>query len=532
MNNPDEETTVAQFGKGDKYFGICTLLVTLPGLPMFGHGQIEGLAEKYGMEYRRAYWDERVDADMVDRHQREICPLLHRRYLFAEVQNFRLYDYHSPDGHVNQDVFAYSNRVGDERALVVYHNKYADARGWIQTSVPYCVKSGEDGDRALVQETVSEGLGLRNDERCFYLFRDQLTGLEYVRNARDLDEKGLYVELQAYECHVFLDWREVRDNEWHQYTHLSDYLDGRGVPSIEEALREVFLQPVHSAFHELVNVDHLRWLIDNRVTEPGRQLEQEITMEAERRALRLLEEVKQFTRATGAPGPIALEIRRKLETSLCLPILGDRFVLPGAHKCEAAIERIQARLNDDVAAWGALLCWLFTHALGQVVDEKDSGAQSRSWMDEWLLSKLIAGALQDLDLDAGTARWAVGTVRILISHQRWYELAASGPQQAYQVLESWLRDGEVQQFLQVNRYQGVLWFNQEAFEELLDWMLTIAVVAIATDHRRAPEKTVEDIVTCYEVVTTLQEAEEASEYQVAKLLEAAKDENWVPASQL
>jgi hypothetical protein len=55
MNNPDEETAVAQFGKGDKYFGVCTLMATLPGLPMFGHGQIEGFEEKYGMEYRRAY---------------------------------------------------------------------------------------------------------------------------------------------------------------------------------------------------------------------------------------------------------------------------------------------------------------------------------------------------------------------------------------------------------------------------------------------------------------------------------------------
>ena len=38
MNNPDEETAIAQFGDGDKYFGVCTLLSTLPGLPMFGHG--------------------------------------------------------------------------------------------------------------------------------------------------------------------------------------------------------------------------------------------------------------------------------------------------------------------------------------------------------------------------------------------------------------------------------------------------------------------------------------------------------------
>ncbi len=54
MNNPDEKTAVEQFGNGDKYFGVCTLLATLPGLPMFGHGQIEGFREKYGMEFRNA----------------------------------------------------------------------------------------------------------------------------------------------------------------------------------------------------------------------------------------------------------------------------------------------------------------------------------------------------------------------------------------------------------------------------------------------------------------------------------------------
>ncbi|MEZ4484421.1 MAG: hypothetical protein R2864_07430 [Syntrophotaleaceae bacterium] len=44
---------------------MAVMLVTLPGLPMFGHGQVEGFAEKYGMEYRRAYWDEAVDAGFV-----------------------------------------------------------------------------------------------------------------------------------------------------------------------------------------------------------------------------------------------------------------------------------------------------------------------------------------------------------------------------------------------------------------------------------------------------------------------------------
>ena len=88
LNNPDEEPAVLQFGKGDKYFGVTITMVTMPGLPMFGHGQIEGFSEKYGMEYKKAYWNESIDLDLVQRHKKEVFPLMKKRYLFANVWNF------------------------------------------------------------------------------------------------------------------------------------------------------------------------------------------------------------------------------------------------------------------------------------------------------------------------------------------------------------------------------------------------------------------------------------------------------------
>ena len=197
MNNPDERTAVDQFGKGDKYFGVSTMLATLPGLPMFGHGQIEGFTEKYGMEYRRAYWEEIPDPYLVERHEREIFPLLRRRYLFAEVDNFLMYDFFTPDGFVNEDVFAYSNRHGDERALIIYHNKYASTQGWIRMSAAYPVKATGGDDRILVQKTLGEGLGLHADNQYFTIFRDQTRGLEFIRNSLELHEKGLFVELDS-----------------------------------------------------------------------------------------------------------------------------------------------------------------------------------------------------------------------------------------------------------------------------------------------------------------------------------------------
>jgi hypothetical protein len=237
MSNPDERTAVDQFGKGDKYFGVCTLLATLPGLPMFGHGQVEGFAEKYGMEYRRAYRDERPDGRLVDRHEREVFPLLRRRYLFAEGTDFLLYDVVDAGGKINEDILAYSNRHGDERSLVVYHNRDAQAKGRIKMSAAYSA-ADESGGRQLIRRSLGEGLGLHRHGKWFTLMREQRSGLEFVHRSADLCRDGLLVELHAYGCQVFLDIHEVQDGPSGQMRRLTERLGGAGVPSIGDALSE------------------------------------------------------------------------------------------------------------------------------------------------------------------------------------------------------------------------------------------------------------------------------------------------------
>jgi glycosidase len=236
MNNPDEKTAAEQFGTTDKYFGVCTLMVTLPGLPMIGHGQIEGFREKYGMEYRHPKWDESVDEGLVRGHEWRIFPLTHRRALFAEVENFWLYDFfittsRSNGGKVNEDVFAYSNRMGDERALVVYHNKYSETRGRIKSSAAAMDKSSGN----LVQKMLAEALGLPNEQ--FAVFKDYVTGLEYIRSCRDISEEGLYVELGGYQCHVFMDWRFVSGDKWEE---VNQSLKGGGTASMQDKYDDMF----------------------------------------------------------------------------------------------------------------------------------------------------------------------------------------------------------------------------------------------------------------------------------------------------
>jgi glycosidase len=539
MNNPDERTAVDQFGKGDKYFGICTLMATMPGLPMFGHGQIEGFTEKYGMEYRRAYFDEQPDGWLVERHEREIFPLLHRRYLFADVQHFLLYDLFTPEGYVNEDVFAYSNQHGDQRSLVIYHNKYADTRGWIKTSAAAMVKG-----QGLRQRSLADGLQLHNDANWFTIFRDQASGLEYIRNSGELCNNGMYIELQAYSTHVFLDFREVEDNEWRQYSMLASYLNGRGVPSIDEALREIFLQPIHGPFKQLIKADLTRQLMDARITSPRQQPDAKLLQDVDDRIEKLFAGVTELVGAGGDPAALQTELRKELLITLRLPLLEAGLPLSqpaaptngktsrttsNATETSAATEAsaatdtdtTPAKLSDDPAAWGTMLSWLWTHALGRLVSDDDTAGQSRSLIDEWLLGKIMAAQQRELGEGDYDANRSVALIKLLVAHQHWFDPHAP-LQRASQVLESWLGDREVQQFLQVNRHRGILWFNKESLERLLQWMLIVAVTNISSAELADAAKD-QAIRQVYALTHQIRQAGEASEYQVDALLQGTRE---------
>jgi hypothetical protein len=160
------------------------------------------------------------------------------------------------------------------------------------------------------------------------------------------------------------------------------------------------------------------------------------------------------------------------------------------------------------------LSWLFVHALGKVVDAKDFSQVSRSWIDEWRLGKTIVSVLRDLGLDETASSRSVNVIKVLTTHQGWFE-----GKRAYQVLESLLKDNEVQEFLQINRYNEILWFNREAFDDLLWWVMVLAAVQISSDPRRPTHQAARDLEDCYGTIQRLQEAAKKSGFQVEKLLE-------------
>jgi DNA-binding transcriptional MerR regulator/glycosidase len=201
LTTPDERTAVEQFGKGDKYFGGCVLLATLPGLPLFGHGQIEGLTEKYGMEYRRAYYSETPDAALIARHQREIAPLLRRRASLAGVEHFRLLELETAAGSRDDNVLAFVNGSRHDRLLVLMHNHPAMTHGRLRHCAPY---RDTDSDQ-LVEADLASALHLPASGSV--VLRNLFGGGELVVDAREARDRGLEVHLGPYEYRIY----EVRE---------------------------------------------------------------------------------------------------------------------------------------------------------------------------------------------------------------------------------------------------------------------------------------------------------------------------------
>jgi hypothetical protein len=123
-------------------------------------------------------------------------------------------------------------------------------------------------------------------------------------------------------------------------------------------------------------------------------------------------------------------------------------------------------------------------------------------------------------LDNDRAWRLVSTIKLLTSQQSWYESLAALP--ALQVMQTWLKDSDIQSYLQVNRYKGVLWFNKEAFESFLWWMMFLAIIKITASPDSSAAQVVEQVLGCYDIIQQLQKAEEESGYQVDKLLENLK----------
>ena len=204
LTTPDEKPAIEQFGKSDKYFGACRLMACMPGLPMFGHGQWDGLSERYGMDIEQPTLDEKPDDELVQKHNKFITPLLQQRLYFSSVENFRLYDFLQDEGPNNHNVIIFSNRYSDntkeQRVLVIFNNSSSPASGSIHMSIPQLDPQQPDHS---IHESLFTALGLENQSDSQVQFKDSFSKDQLSMDVQALRHNGLILNLEPYESRVY-----------------------------------------------------------------------------------------------------------------------------------------------------------------------------------------------------------------------------------------------------------------------------------------------------------------------------------------
>jgi hypothetical protein len=259
--------------------------------------------------------------------------------------------------------------------------------------------------------------------------------------------------------------------------------------------------------------------------------------------LRLGEGVRLISTLSGDTEHVALQTVEELAAILALPALEELFSELETDDVSAALGYLSAGPGEkgtlaesDFEVWGTLFAWACSRRLGslqaeETISDAESARLSRALIDEWLLGKLIARTQQALGLDEGAAWRSVDVVRLLSEHSTWYLDEGGQALSADRALKGVLQDSLAQRYIGVNRFEGVLWFNRESFQELAWWLFAACAVQISTifwDENSGSEQmedALADFLDAYAIIQEWLAALEISAYQLDKLVKALETQS-------
>jgi len=485
MSNPDEETAINQFGKGDKYFGVAVMMLTMPGLPMFGHGQIEGFAEKYGMEYKQAYYNETPDEHLVWRHKKELFPLMKMRYLFSQVENFELYDFIDKKGKLDHNVYAFSNRAGNETALVLFNNSYYETEG----SIAFSNSKMTLGNRGMKRpHHITELLNFKSSKQYFYIYTDHRTQLQYLISGKEIAEQGFKIYLFGYQYRVCLHFKEVFDRDG-KYQKLFNLLNGKGVSSITEVLKEMELLPLHSRYENFFSYDNLEKIRTYLTYKPDKKKkEEELSLpgKLDTELNYLVTEFNNYLNGKTSKEKFEKKFHDDLSDSrtffqVWINYNKKKTVPNWIKNCDELLP-----ITSKIETNREYLTFVNLILLKQLFSKKSDNEKIHILFDELLLTKPVTNIMQKQP-NGGSILQKIELIKILLMSfllekkkkskspaDKGTKLTAKSVVKKNDILslvKALLKENNVHNFLRVNEFEGTTYFNKERYQELLKWML-------------------------------------------------------------
>jgi hypothetical protein len=371
----------------------------------------------------------------------------------------------------------------------------------------------KSGRRHIVHKSLGEGLMLKNEDGIYYMFRDEKTGLEYLRHSRGLWNDGFHVSLGAYKCHVFSSFTELRDFDGN-CRRLDEILQGRGVPDMMTMLRELHYEKVLQPFKTLAGAESLRELLDK-----GRKTGA-VASEFKEKLASFFRSAREFLGASDSDSAVTDETVSLLETLFGL----DRIRIKKGKKNKPLaylFSWIPEAVPKDMDGWRIPLMFALVSGLGELSESDDSGRMARGLLDEWLLGKAIADVFCSMGVERGRAGYEVLIIKILTKYQELTDI--SDAKEIRSGFKEMMNDDEVRNFLGFNLFEGKWWFNKESMVLLIYWV-SLAMSLRRLSGKRLPESKANKVLeSVFDTAQELLNIVAESGYEVSKLIKLLED---------
>ncbi|HAV43353.1 TPA: hypothetical protein DCX15_04985 [bacterium] len=128
----------------------------------------------------------------------------------------------------------------------------------------------------------------------------------------------------------------------------------------------------------------------------------------------------------------------------------------------------------------------------------------RERIDDWMLGKIIRLAIQELGVDEWIACREEFLIKILIEHRNQFHR-----------IKDILINPQVCDYIHLHRFEDILYFHKESFEELIYWLFVTSIIDLVSQSET--QKIPPGILERYETTQRFIEAAEGSRYRLSSL---------------
>lgn len=502
MNVSDKQSFADQFGMENKYFGIFTMMCTLPGLPMLEHSQIT--------ENEKTEDGQASMTSMFERLEKEIFSLLRNRNLFSGTGNFCLYDFFS-GGELNDNVFVWSNVSGKDKAFIFYNNSSNIALGRANTTVPFSVKNNE-GAVELKRKSFTEALQLSTAPRMYTIFQEMYSGLFFIRSNEELEEQGLFVVLNGYEIQMFTNIREVENTDGF-YSIICENLNGRGCASIEQELLDLKYSHLYKALEDFADKRYFGGInglvtdkenknnavLDKNFDEFFSDIEErakvffDVMMKAELKNTYNNARVEEYEKYDDEVNIILNNLRLRLKN-----VIKARFlILPESGKEHSGEKHVVLKTIDKddasvIIAYGAILFGLMD--IDNTISKRHSKLKTETLIDFFGLNKKFAKNIYGICLSFKRILYILDIFKILVERNKGNKF--EDEQAPEEFVKKLFTDKDVREIINTHDKDIVNLFNQETAEIVI--FITVSIYFFEfMENGKTLEENVQNCVDLY-----------------------------------